>query len=107
AHSKMWLHDYNLEDQDIIGRSHYDLFPNIPDYWKEIHQKCLQGARASNPEDFFKVNENGVYLRWAIEPWYDDNKQIGGIVMVTQTINDLVAAREAAFRTMEAKSAFL
>src|SRR6185503_16139001 len=32
-----WLTDYHLEGQAILGRSHYDVFPDIPERWKEIH----------------------------------------------------------------------
>ena len=42
--SRRWLEDYRLSQMDIIGLSHYEIFPDIPDRWKEIHQRCLNGA---------------------------------------------------------------
>src|SRR5271165_6967235 len=37
--SKRWMSDYSLKD-DVIGRSHYDVFPEIPDSWREVHRRA-------------------------------------------------------------------
>src|SRR4051812_20936324 len=42
--SKRWLADFGLLDQSLNGRSHYEVFPDIPDRWRLIHQRCLAGA---------------------------------------------------------------
>jgi len=40
--SERWITDFKLSG-NIIGKNHYDVFPEIPEYWKDIHQKCLKG----------------------------------------------------------------
>src|SRR6185436_19791550 len=47
------------------------------------------------------------WLRWAIRPWYTPMGGIGGIIIVTETIDELVEAREAALESSRFKSAFL
>jgi len=41
--SDRWLEDYNIKNEDVIGRSHYDIFPDISEDWIEIYQICMTG----------------------------------------------------------------
>ena len=43
ANSARWAKDYDLEEGNLVGRCHYDLFPDLPQHWKEEHQRCFQG----------------------------------------------------------------
>jgi PAS domain S-box-containing protein len=108
AHSNKWLTDYNLEGQSIIGRSQYEVFPDLPERWKAVYQLALQGEAISNPEDVLEGKDGSkVYLRWAIHPWRESDGSVGGIVMVTDVINQLVEARVAAIEASQFKSRFL
>lgn len=44
--SRRWREDYGLSDENIIRRCHYEVFPEISERWREIHQRCLKGAIA-------------------------------------------------------------
>jgi hypothetical protein len=44
AVSRRRLADYHLNDQNIISKSHYEIFPDIPDRWKKVHQRALSGC---------------------------------------------------------------
>jgi len=108
AHSERWLHDFGLTGQSIVGRGHYEVFPDIPERWKAAHRLALSGVVVSNPEDVFdRADGSRVYLRWAIHPWQTPEGKTGGIVMVADRIDDLVQAREAAFETARIKAEFL
>src|SRR6185369_12909546 len=41
--SDRWCADYSLDSSQVLGRSHYELFPNIPQHWKEMHRRALEG----------------------------------------------------------------
>ena len=49
--SKQWNVCYHLGEQDLVGRSHYDVFPEIPDRWKKDHQRVLKGEIYNNDKD--------------------------------------------------------
>lgn len=88
AHSKRWITDYKLPKKSIIGKSHYKVFPGIPENWKAIHKRCLAGATESSESDSF-VREDGsiTYTRWQIRPWHKSNGEIGGLIMFTEVLN--------------------
>ncbi|MEO6711528.1 MAG: PAS domain S-box protein, partial [Planctomycetota bacterium] len=108
AYSQRWLDDYELVGQNLIGRNHYEVLPDIPTRWKDAHQVALSGSVISCPEDVFERGDGSkVHLRWAIHPWHTPEGTLGGIVMVADRINDLVEAREAALEAARIKAEFL
>ena len=96
AVSKRWIEEYKLENKDLIGISHYDVFPNLSDAWKEIHALCLNGAVEKNNEDVWTPPgwQHEQYLRWEVRPWYQYDGTIGGIMMFTQDITEMCLQRE-------------
>jgi PAS domain S-box-containing protein len=89
AYSGRWTNDYGLNDQDLIGRSHYDVFPEMPQRWKQIHQRCLSGAVERCDEDVFpRANGSVDWIRWEIHPWCNGKGEIGGIIIFTENISD-------------------
>ena len=105
AVSEKWKKDYKIGDIEIIGKSHYEIFPEISDDWKTIHKKCLSGQTQKQEEDIFVRADGSVsWLKWEIKPWYSDNNQVGGIIMYTEditerkNIQDQLRINEQAFR---------
>jgi two-component system cell cycle sensor histidine kinase/response regulator CckA len=85
--SDRWITDYHLEGTDVIGRSHYDIFPDIPERWREVHRQALRGESERCDEDMFQRADGGVeWLQWEIRPWHVSENVIGGIIMFTQVI---------------------
>jgi len=93
--SRRWLEDYNLGQQNIIGKNHYELFPEIPDTWKQIHQRCLQGASEQCDEDLFiRANGEKQWISWEIRPWIGNHGDISGIIMNTEVVTERKEAKE-------------
>ncbi len=86
-HSQRWLTDYHLEGQEIVGRSHYDVFPDVPDRWRELHARVLAGAVERCEEDPFQRAEGGVeWIQWEARPWRCADGSIGGLLFFTQVV---------------------
>ena len=108
AYSQKWLDDYALKGREIVGRCHYDVFPTIPEALKEMHRRGLRGEVMAEPESVLEGPDGTpMHVRWAIHPWFTPEGAVGGIVIATACIDDLVKARESAIETARAKSQFL
>jgi PAS domain S-box-containing protein len=85
SYTNKFLEDYNFDKNiDITGRSHYEIFPEIPKSWIIVHQKALAGESISKEhEKFERIDGSIQYISWEVKPWYKKNNTIGGIVLTT------------------------
>jgi PAS domain S-box-containing protein len=94
--SQRYLDMYNVQEQDVLGKHHYEIFPDLPQKWREAHQKALRGEVSRADRDTF-VREDGTveYTRWECRPWYESDGSIGGIIVYTEVITDLLRQEQS------------
>lgn len=91
AASAKWLDTYQLDD-GVIGRSHYEVFPDLPERWKRVHQQGLAGEVMRNDDDCFaRADGSKQWTKWEMQPWYDGRGEVGGITLY---LEDLTAQRQ-------------
>ncbi|MDA3901433.1 MAG: response regulator [Spirochaetes bacterium] len=63
--SQRYLDAYQVKEVDVIGRHHYDVFPDLPQKWRDVHQQTLEGSIIKADNDPF-VREDGTidWSRW-------------------------------------------
>jgi PAS domain S-box-containing protein len=100
AVSSQFLSDYRLPAAaEIIGRSHYEIFSDIPRRWRELHTRVLAGEELGHEEDPFPRQEGRVErVQWSMKPWRTADGQIGGAVLFSQFVTGILAKSEARFR---------
>ena len=91
--SRRWASDYGLAGQSLTGRSHYEIFPEITDAWKEAHRRGLAGEVLCSEGDPFERSDGSLqWVRWEIRPWHDAAGEVGGIVIFAEEITDIKLA---------------
>ena len=87
--SDRWCSDYGIRSSEILGRSLYEVFPDIPERWKTIHRQCLAGETLRQQEDHWeRAGGESTWLHWEIRPWGERNGLQGGILVFTENITD-------------------
>jgi len=93
--SRRWQMDFNLDDRDLTGLSHYEVLPEIPERWKAVHSRTLSGEVVMARNDRFERADGSVqWLHWEARPWRDQAGNIGGIVVFTEDVTELKRSEE-------------
>ncbi|MEN8614148.1 PAS domain S-box protein [Dehalogenimonas sp. THU2] len=93
--SQRYLDEYKLTEQEIIGRHHYEVFPDLPDKWKLIHQRALTGDVVSANEDPYLRDDGSMeWTRWECRPWYQLDGAVGGLIVYTEVITDRIQEQQ-------------
>jgi len=91
--SPRWLSEHNLGARDLIGLSHYEVFPEIPEYWRTVHRRGLEGVVVRADSDRFERADGSVqWRRWEVQPWLDHSGGVAGIVIFSE---DITARKQA------------
>ncbi|WP_319479324.1 PAS domain S-box protein [uncultured Draconibacterium sp.] len=87
--SQRYLEEYNLVGLNIIGKHHYDVFPDLPQKWRDVHKKALLGIVSSAEDDpYYKDDGTVMWTRWECRPWYENDNTIGGFIIYTEEITE-------------------
>jgi len=94
--SDRWCADYSvLDSSQMLGRSHYELFPNIPERWKEVHRRALNGETVRAEEDCWDREDGTTWVHWEVRPWLNVDGLPGGILIFAEDITRRKQMEEA------------
>ena len=87
--SQRYLDDYKIKETNIIGKGHYEVFPDLPQKWRDVHQRVLKGEVLSAEDDpYYREDGTVEWTRWECRPWYESKGSIGGLIVYTEVISD-------------------
>ncbi len=87
ATSLRWQADFGRGHSALVGRSHYEIHPDLPEAWRQIHRECLAGAiRSADDDPWVQQDGSEHWFRWAIHPWRDGTGEIGGLIVLAEDV---------------------
>jgi two-component system NtrC family sensor kinase len=79
-----------------MGRSHWELFPNLPEYWEQNAQACLAGVLEysefvawppiASVSGKMAGGYEGESVKWVFQPWKNSEGAIGGLILFASEI---------------------
>lgn len=97
ATSQRWCDDYKLVGETLEGRNHYEIFPEIPEHWREVHRRCLDGASEEHTGELFeRADGTKQWIAWKVTPWklHDSEPQVEGLIIFSEDRTSLYEANE-------------
>ncbi len=86
--SDQWLADTGIGNRNVLGKSHYEVFPDLPEYWKEAHRRGLAGDAQKGEDDWVALDGSVHSVRWRMQPWGDSGVQTGGIIVSVEDMTE-------------------
>lgn len=105
--SRRWIEEFGRGYDDLTGRNHYLVNPDISAEWKQIHVKAQAGEFLKNDDDIWiQANGSRRCLRWAVYPWTNEEGEIGGIIISCED-NTARRTAEEELRTAQTRLALV
>jgi PAS domain S-box-containing protein len=97
AVSHRYLSDYGVrEGTEVIGRSHYEIFPNLPPHWRNMHARVMAGEEIVRDEEpFLREDGRTDWCRSSMKPWRTADGRIGGALLFSEVVTARVEAQHA------------
>ncbi len=89
AHSRRWVEDYRLEHEDLTGRCHYDVFPELPERFKVEHRQVMEGERVTKlDESFVRGDGRTEHISYQVVPWFAASGRVGGLLILSEVLTE-------------------
>jgi PAS domain S-box-containing protein len=113
--SERWFEDNQLHENEVLGKTYPEIFPNISETWQEVLKKGLKGKiHKQEEEKIFDRFGKERWIKWEVRPWYSLEKKVEGIIIFTEDITEqqkqeqeLIIAKTKAEEASQAKERFL
>jgi PAS domain S-box-containing protein len=96
--SGRWLDAFGLTEEEVIGRSVFEINPAYFLPFKSAFQKALTGRHLRDPKVRSAHSGKDAWISAELSPWRDSNGEIGGIVVSSHDITEMVESLDRAER---------
>ncbi len=87
--SRQWHNQFHPQDINIIGHSHNEFFPNLPEIWYKNVQLCLAGSLKQWELDCLITiaDDSSQWVKFKVQPWLTDQQTVGGLILHSEPLS--------------------
>lgn len=90
----LWQRSFGLENDTVIGRSHYEIFADVPAPWRKCCQRAIETDSEQIDLELVEwADGTRERVRWIMRPWHYESGESGGVVVSFETVEDTTANR--------------
>ncbi|MDB6138539.1 MAG: hypothetical protein JWO94_1611 [Verrucomicrobiaceae bacterium] len=96
--NRQWINDFGLQQSlPLVGRSQYDVFPNLHPGWRSVYERALQGHVVRSEHDVMPGPQGkAMIFRWEVRPWRrSKDNSVGGVMVTCEKFAALSPVAEA------------
>lgn len=88
--SSQWQEHYGHITDNLVGLSHYQLFPNLPECWHQQATASLAGTLDLwELETCLTLGDDQVeWVKWVVRPWKKETGAIAGLILLVEVITE-------------------
>ncbi|MFN0127280.1 MAG: PAS domain-containing protein [Verrucomicrobiales bacterium] len=89
AANRRFASGFGLDEREILGRTHFELFPDLHANWRHLFDRALVGESGRIDEDFLqRADGTSDWVRWEVRPWRESDGEIGGVILSQEVISE-------------------
>jgi diguanylate cyclase (GGDEF)-like protein/PAS domain S-box-containing protein len=85
--SRRYVEFFGLEGQEIIGKHHYEIIPQLSEELKEVHKRVLSGEIVASGDIESSIT-SGSFVKWECRPWFEEDGTIGGLILYIEDVTE-------------------
>jgi PAS domain S-box-containing protein len=95
--NERWKQCFGLETDTVIGRSHYEIFDDVPAQWKHCCQRAVETEEEQTDLELVQwADGSRERVRWTMRPWHYESGESGGVAVSFEHIDDPAPAKPKA-----------
>jgi PAS domain S-box-containing protein len=99
AVSPQWVADFAVPGREMLGKTSYEAAPDT-ERFRAAHDRVLGGETLRGEPEIVRLpNGEERWMSWSASPWRERDGRVGGILLISRDMTDLVEAQDEARRS--------
>ena len=97
--SGQWMANRRMPESEVLGRTIYDIVPAYKAFQKAYDRVIATGRPFDEERVEWWIRDKRHWMQPSVRPWFDENGEVGGVIVAANDITDIVEAMDRTKRS--------